>query len=171
MWTLQVVTSVYMTVKIRVSDFTINLSLGPFAITQQRARDVDFSVSVYTDDIVFMMPFKVENDPGIIMRPFGWRVWIIVLLVPPAYLLILGLSDFAFEGNNVRWWELTDFTVRHLFMHSVPKLPESTSYKRIFSITWIATQTIMAVVYAGFFYTAGLGYYRYYFRILRLQAY
>ena len=149
----------------------IELSPGPFAIMPQRARDVDFSITLYQDDTVFMMPLNIEKDSRIIMRPFEWRVWILVLLAPPAYLLILGLSDFAFEGNNVRWWELTDFTVRHLFMHSVPKLPESTSYKRIFSITWIATQTIMAVVYAGFFYTAVLGYYRYYFRILRLQAY
>ena len=122
--------------------------LGPFAITQERARFVDFSVPVYTDDILFLMPLKLEKDASILIRPFGWRVWIIVLLVPPTYLLILALSDFVFEGK-VKWWELTDFTARLLFMHGVPILPETTIYKRIFSITWIVAQTIMALAYAG----------------------
>lgn len=131
----------------------IELSPGPFAIMPQRARDVDFSITLYQDDTVFMMPLNIEKDSRIIMRPFEWRVWILVLLAPPAYLLILGLSDFAFERfeRKVEWWKLTDFTVRLLFMHGTPRLPESTIYRRIFSITWIVTQTILAVVYAGLF--------------------
>ena len=76
-------------------------SSGPFIVNEDRARVIDFSYNVYIDDLLGIIPFKVEKDAAVIIRPFGWRVWLAVLGITPLYLLAAGLADLAITGSSI----------------------------------------------------------------------
>ena len=61
---------------------------------------IDFTFPVYIDDLLGIIPFKVEKDSAVIIRPFGWRVWIAVLVVTPLYLLSVWVADMAYKAGH-----------------------------------------------------------------------
>ena len=62
---------------------------------------IDFTFPVYIDDLLGIIPFKVERDSAVIIRPFGWRVWLAVLGVTPLYLLSVWLADMAYKVGQM----------------------------------------------------------------------
>ena len=65
-----------------------------------------------------IIPFRPSgNDMAVIMRPFGWRLWIFVLASPFIFLIPLVLSDKVFNGV-VNWWRQIDFILRSMMMDS-----------------------------------------------------
>ena len=84
-----------------VYEFEILLPLGPFIVNEDRARVIDFTFPVYIDDLLGIIPFKVERDSAVIIRPFGWRVWLAVLGVTPLYLLSVWLADMIYKVGQM----------------------------------------------------------------------
>ena len=94
-----------------MADFEMAASSGPFIVNEDRVRVVDFSFNVYIDDLLGIIPFKVEKDAAVIIRPFGWRVWLAVLGIIPLYLLAAGLADLAYTG-----WSITSHSQTNVFL-------------------------------------------------------
>ena len=94
----------------------------PSAITKERLQYVDFTIPVYTDSIVGMIPCKEEKVADVIMRPFDWKIWICVAGVTATFLLAFAFSDLAFNGY-IRWRNLIEFTYRLMLMHSADLQP------------------------------------------------
>lgn len=57
----------------------VEFALGPFAVTDQREKDVDFSMAVMTDNqaIITKRP-TLEQDMGGFLRPFTLQVCVAV---------------------------------------------------------------------------------------------
>ena len=62
---------------------------------------IDFTFPVYIDDLLGIIPFKVEKDSAVIIRPFGWRVWLAVLVITPLYLLSVWFADMAYKAGHL----------------------------------------------------------------------
>ena len=113
-----------------------------------RAEIVDFTVPVYTDHIMGVVPFKIKDQRDARIEPFHWNVWAAIASLPLMYLIIIALSECVFN-NHVHWWIVFDNTLRPVFLQGVPKLPGENMYNRIFSITWIMMTYVMGVAYLG----------------------
>ena len=120
----------------------------PSAITKERLQYVDFTIPVYTDSIVGMIPFKEEKVADVIMRPFDWKIWICVAGVTATFLLAFAFSDLAFNGY-IRWWNLIEFTYRLMLMHSAAILPDKRIYNRVFVSFWLFGFLILSVACSG----------------------
>ena len=75
--------------------------IGPFIVNEERARVIDFTIPVYIDDILGIIPFKVEKDSAVIIRPFSWRVWLAILGITSLYLLSVLLADIAYKVQHL----------------------------------------------------------------------
>ena len=84
----------------------------------------------------------------VIMRPFGWKLWICVLASPFIFLFSLALSDKVFHGN-VKWWKRIDFILRSIFMDSSASLPVPRHHNKILTITCLLVFYILALAYTG----------------------
>ena len=113
-----------------------------------RAEIVDFTIPVYTDHVMGVVPFKIKDQRDARIEPFHWKVWAVIAALPPVYLIIVALSERVFN-NHVHWWIVFDNTLRPVFLQGVPKLPGENMYNRIFSITWIMMMYVMGVAYLG----------------------
>ena len=126
------------------------ISLGPFGFRVDRAQVVDFTIPVYIDDLVGIIPFKTEEDHSILGKPFDWPTWFGVFTIPPAFLLILVLSDFVFHGK-CKIWGLTEFVFRSMVSQNGPELPQPRNFNRVYTMTWILGCYVLATSYTGFF--------------------
>ena len=113
-----------------------------------RAEIVDFSISVYTDHLIGLVPLKIKDSRDARIEPFHWKVWAIIASLPPMYLLIIALSEYIFN-RQVRWRTLIDFTLRPIFMQSLTIFPQAKVYNKLFSITWIMMMFVLAQAYLG----------------------
>ena len=113
-----------------------------------RAEIVDFTLPVYVDQIMGILPFKIKDQRDARIEPFHWKVWAVIAALPPMYLILITLSECIFT-NHVHWWKVIDITLRPVFLQGVPKLPEEYMYNRIFSITWIMMMYILGTAYLG----------------------
>ena len=62
---------------------------------------IDFTVPVYIDDLLGIIPFKVERDSAVVIRPFGWRVWLALIATTPLYLLSVWFADLIYKVWHV----------------------------------------------------------------------
>ena len=62
---------------------------------------IDFTVPVYIDDLLGIIPFKVERDSAVVIRPFGWGVWLALIATTPLYLLSVWLADLIYKVRHV----------------------------------------------------------------------
>ena len=116
---------------------------------QDRAQIVDFTQAVYTDQIVGLVPLKVENNQRVLLKAFEWRVWAVLVALPPVYLLIITLAEYVFNRRVQDWWTLIDSTLRPIFMQGVPRIPDAKICNRIFSINWIMMMIVLGSAYSG----------------------
>ena len=113
-----------------------------------RAEIVDFSLSVYTDHIIGIVPLKIKDNIDALIQPFNWRVWAIIACLPPMYLSIIALSEYAFN-RQVKWWTFINFTLRPIFVQSLPVFPQANIYNKLFSINWIMMMYVLGQAYLG----------------------
>ena len=116
-------------------------------MTLLRSKVVDFSLPVVTDDTTGFLSFGVGKDHGILIRAFGWRVWLAVVIITPLYIAILGLSDWLY-GGQTNWWSYIEFCLRSMCMDSV-KIPQSQAYNKVYSSTWIWMSFVLFIAYEG----------------------
>ena len=95
----------------------------------------------------------MEKVPNVLIKPFDWRVWILLIALPPMYLLIIAISEYVFN-RHVDWWTLIYLTLMPIFMQGVPRLPETKVYNRIFSINWIMPMYVLGLAYLGALHSA-----------------
>ncbi|XP_068216604.1 glutamate receptor 2-like [Palaemon carinicauda] len=58
----------------------VEMALGPFTITHEREEAADFSMEVQSDNQkIFLVRPGLENDIGGFLKPFTFRVWLLVL--------------------------------------------------------------------------------------------
>ena len=117
----------------------------------RRAQVVDFSYPIHIDKLQFIIGIKVETDPLAMLSPFGWRVWIGVVLAPPVYWLAMGMADTIFHGV-ARWPLLAGFTYRSILKQSCEFIPGTRYYNRIFSVVWILSFSVLCYGYEGEFW-------------------
>ena len=113
-----------------------------------RTEIVDFSVPVYTDQVIGLVPLKIKDNRDARIEPFHWRVWAIIACLPPMYLLIMALSEYEFN-HEVNWWTLIDFILRPIFMQTLPMFPQANMYNKLFSINWIMMMFVLGQAYLG----------------------
>ena len=92
--------------------------LGPFGVRVDRARVVDYTLPVYIGDMTGIIPLRIENNLHVLAQPFGWKLWVAIFVLPPAFLLTMSLSDMVFEGY-ADFGGLAGFTSRAIFQQSV----------------------------------------------------
>ena len=126
------------------------LLIGPFAVTLQRSKVIDYSESVFMDDLTALVPFKMSKDNSILIRTFQWEVWICLLIVTPVYIITSGIVEQVYT-QDIKWWKLIDFTWRSLCNGSGVKVAISQKqiHKRIFSAFWMYSSFILFTTYSG----------------------
>ena len=123
-------------------------SKGPFALNPEREDSADFSHTVYVDDDVFMLGFKIDDDPWALLRPFELEVWVGILLIAPMYWLASGLVDLALTGTP-NWMLTADFTFRSMVSQSNQSMKHTKLYKRILAIFWMWACLVFIRCYSG----------------------
>ena len=121
---------------------------GPFGITLIRSQVVDYTIPVYIDDFNALVSMEVKKDQAILVRPFDWKVWIVVFIVTPIFALILFLSEKYYYGH-AEWWRAVDFVTRSLTIESLVAIPKARNYNMIFSLTGIWGFYILVLFYTG----------------------
>ena len=121
---------------------------GPFGITLIRSEVVDYTIPVYIDDFTGLVSMEVNKDQAILVRPFDWKVWIVVFIVTPIFALILFLSEKFYHGH-AEWWRAVDFVTRSLTIESLVVIPKARNYNMIFSLTGIWGFYILVLFYTG----------------------
>ena len=121
--------------------------LGPFAVTYLRYQVVDFSSYYYMDASPFMTSFATTVDIYALIRPFNYDIWLILLFLPPLYIIVMGLSDKIFDGMG-HWSFQLEFVYMNL-LKQVDKVPILRKYNRILAQTWIFGAFIMTTLYLG----------------------
>ena len=123
---------------------------GPFALNPEREDSADFSHTVYVDDDVFMLGFKIDDDPWALLRPFELEVWVGILLIAPIYWLASGLVDLVHTGTP-NWMLTADFTFRSMVSQSKDSMTMKNAklYKRIHAIVWIWACLVFVRCYSG----------------------
>lgn len=105
------------------------------------------------DSSPFILPFKTEVDLFVLAKPFTQLVWIITLLMPTVYWIVMGLSDLFYDGNTLwtHWEFLLDFIFRHLFRqpHNAQKLSAEMKYSKILTVNWIIGAFVLTTLYFG----------------------
>ena len=126
------------------------LLIGPFAVTLQRSKVIDYSESVFMDDLTALVPFKMSKDNSLLIRPFQWEVWIGLLTLTPIYIIASGIAEHVYT-QDIKWWKVIDFTWRSLCNGSGVKVAISQQqiHKRIFSIIWMYSSLILFTTYSG----------------------
>lgn len=110
---------------------------------------VDFSIPVSYGGAVAVVPFRPSwNDMAVILRPFGWKLWMCVLASPFIFLFSLALSDKVFQGN-VKWWKHIDFMLRSIFMDSSASVSADRNHNKILTMTCLLVFYILALAYTG----------------------
>ena len=122
---------------------------GPFGPLYDRWQVVDFTIPVLYGHVQAIIPFIPSgNDMAVIMRPFGWKLWLCVLVSPFLFLFSFALSDKLFHGE-VKWWKRIDFLLRNVFMDSTVFPPASRHHGIILTLTCLVTFYILALAYTG----------------------
>ena len=103
---------------------------------------------VYIDDVTGLMLMEVKEDQAILVRPFDWRVWIVVFSLIPIFVLVLFLSDKIYDGH-AEWWRAVDFVTRSICTETVVAIPKARNYNRIFSLTTILGFYFLVLFYTG----------------------
>ena len=118
-------------------------------MNDQRAQVIEYTIPVYVDDQVALVPFKPSRDQAILIKVFDWRIWLVLLSLTPTFILVSGLSDRFFKGRT-HWWGQVDFALRTIFMDSVfPCIPQERVYNKILSFTWIWGCFVLFAAYSG----------------------
>ena len=91
--------------------------------------------------------FGVSKDQGILFRALGWKVWLAVVIITPLYIVILGLSDWLYNGQT-NWWTYIEFCLRSICMDSV-KIPQSQNYNKVYSLAWLWMTFVLFLAYQG----------------------
>ena len=124
------------------------LFVVPFFVTAPRNAVIEFSYSFFVDSSLFIIGFNMETDPWKIIRPFGWRVWLALLIAMSTYWLAMCIADRYFEGR-AEWYHLFVFTFQPLLMQKSEPTPSKTIYKRMFASFWLISAFILTNAYAG----------------------
>ena len=117
----------------------------------RRAQVVDFSYPIHIDKLQFIIGLKAETDPLAVLSPFGWRVWIGVVLAPPLYWLAMGMADIAFHGT-ARWSTLAGFIYRSIVKEVGEFNTGTRYYNKIFAAVWIWSFSVLCYGYEGEFW-------------------
>ena len=120
---------------------------GPFSFNLARSQVVQYTLPVYTDNIIALMPFKRADDHSIIFRPFEWRVWVGIGLVLPIFILITVFSNWIYFGH-CDWWKQIEFTSKCICMEG-GSIPKAQYHNMIYSLTWIWCSFILFAAYSG----------------------
>ena len=126
----------------------VDFAIGPFAVYYGRHLFIDYSHTVHLDRLQFLLSLKPQNDPWAIFRPFGWRVWMSIILVTPLYLISMGITDLAFFGET-RWIANVGFVARQLLKQPRNSFPRQKLYKMIFICAWAWPTLVLLYGYEG----------------------
>ena len=126
----------------------VDFGIGPFHVNTRRAHVVDFSYPIHIDKLQFIIGLKTETDPLAVLSPFGWRVWIGVVLAPPLYWLTMGMADVAFHGT-ARWSTLAGFIYRSIVKEVGEYNTGTRYYNKIFIVVWIWSFSVLIYGYEG----------------------
>ena len=113
-----------------------------------RSEVIDYTIPVYIDDLTGLVAIKVKKDQAILVRPFDWRVWIVVFSLIPIFALDLFLSEKLYHGH-AEWWRAVDFVTRSLTIESMVTIPKARNYNMILSLTGIWGFYILVLFYTG----------------------
>ena len=137
---------------------------GPFSVNDQRAQVIEYTIPVYVDDQVALIPYKPSRNQAVLIKVFDWRIWLTLLFLTPAYIIVCGLSTRLFMGQ-VNWWAQVDFALRTLCMDSAyPRIPQERNYNKILSFTWIWGCFVLFAAYSGNCLHQSLSEYKKFFR-------
>ena len=126
-----------------------SIHVGPFIPRYDRSQVVTFAIPVTYGGMVAVVPFRQSgNDMTVFGQPFGWKLWICVLVSPFIFLFALALSD-KLVHDEVMWWKHTDFILRSIFMDSPASLPSTRHHNKILAMTCLLVFFILATAYTG----------------------
>ena len=74
--------------------------MNNYFVSTTRTEIVDFSVPVYTDQVIGLVPLKIKDNRDARIEPFHWSLWVIIACLPPMYLLIMALSEYEFNHEE-----------------------------------------------------------------------
>ena len=123
-------------------------------MTAERKSVVDYSQNVYVDNALFIVGFKVKDDPLALMRPFEWEVWLGILLIGLIFWCTAGVIDLVYTGRG-KWGSHANFTYGvmlnqgEMINQMTRRSKETWWYKRINSIIWVLGCLVLSTCYSG----------------------
>ncbi|XP_042891706.1 glutamate receptor-like [Penaeus japonicus] len=138
----------------------VDMALGPFGVTWERAQVVDFSSTLYVDGFGIFLPRpRQERDLAGFTNPLAWQVWTALGAVF-LFTLVLGkVMNWVGRGRS-RQTEgsagpLEDeniirplWVVKALLIEPIEKLPRRTS-SRVYLAAWLLAGLILSSAYRG----------------------
>ena len=109
---------------------------------------MDFSTAIYTDGYTIVVPLKSEAQVWSFLEPLSSQVWFLSIVSTTLFLLAMGMAEYTYYGD-FHWEKVSGFVLRNVFLENVDKLPDKTTYQRLFVITWIWCVFVVAQSYAG----------------------
>ncbi|XP_071525276.1 probable glutamate receptor [Panulirus ornatus] len=135
----------------QVSRQEVDVALGPFGITESRAKIVDFTRSFYFDDRSILVSKGVpEVDPWGFLFPLASTVWAALLAVlVVSWLAIVVLSHFPRDSGRFRW--ILDLLLLHLriILHQDITMKLSGVRERLVVGGWLLVAMMVTWSYTG----------------------
>ncbi|XP_076063391.1 putative glutamate receptor [Oratosquilla oratoria] len=131
----------------------VDMALGPFGVTWERAQVVDFSTTLFVDGFGIFLPRpRLQKDLSGFLKPLSWEVWLgfLTCLLLGAFLgaLLLLFHNYSFlTWKGVKAFN-SGWMVRGVLQQAIPRLPRVNA-GRVFVGTWILVGLILGAAYRG----------------------
>ena len=123
-------------------------SSGPFRVTPNRARAVDFTTPVLTGYYKAVIPLQHKSKMWYFTDPFTIAVWIVIFLCIPIYTITMGVADHVYNGP-VDWVHLCGFVLRNTLSEQSSMPTNTLAYQKVLVITWLFSTLVLVQAYAG----------------------
>ena len=81
--------------------------------------------------------------------PFTYHVWLLISISIPIYLVIMGLSEYLYDGS-VDWDSLCGFVLRNtLSEQNCKPIDYTQAYQKVLIIVWLLSVFVLVQSYAG----------------------
>ena len=126
------------------------ITLGPFVLTVDRAKAVDFSSPVLHSYYTIVVPLQHKSKMWYFATPFAYHVWLFIIISIPTYIAIMGLAEYMYTGL-ADWDKICGFVLRNAFseQNSISIINHIQVYQKILITVWLWSVLVLVQAYAG----------------------
>ncbi|XP_064111335.1 glutamate receptor 1-like [Macrobrachium nipponense] len=131
----------------------VEFAVGPFTITPERETACDFSRPVHSDNLaILMIRPGLENDVGGFLKPFTYKVWILIvasaLCVAIIKTLVTKCEEVMYSFKKTQETQAFHRVLGNLVQEGSEWMPMSDS-GRILLSAWLIATIVFSSLYSG----------------------